>query len=62
MGVSVRKLCMRALLPFQPIPYNSSLYQVYHELATLTYSEMQNIPNIFLAKALDQLSLIKYKN
>lgn len=62
MSVSVRKLSLRVLLPFQPIPYNSSLYLVYHELATLTYVEMQNITNIFLAKTLDQLSIVKYKN
>lgn len=34
----MRKQCIRYIIPHQPIPYNSSLYKVYHELSTLLHN------------------------
>lgn len=58
----MRKLCLMQLIPFQAIPYNSSQYFVYHDLANLTHTQMRNIGSLSLAKIMQNLSLVKYKN
>lgn len=37
-GATTRKLCIRAISVLQPVPFNSQLYFVYHDLAKLIYS------------------------
>ena len=58
----MRKVTMKMLLPLQVLPFNSSLYFIYHELARLVVNELLNISTLNLAKIVENLALVKYKN
>ena len=58
----MRKVTIKMLLPLQVLPFNSSLYFIYHELARLVVNELLNISTLNLAKVVENLALVKYKN